>query len=208
LLAIDFYEEVALDARPSPLDTLVVDINYKAVISTSRLALHYFRKSLAKHSKSDPVLIMTASCGGLYPAEFYPMYSGSKAAVIHFHRAIAVAYHYAGVRTFAICPGTVQTGLKSPEEWKLVPENFFTPIEIVVNTVIDKLVDGGDIKDSKGRNVQAKENWGLTVEINGSNIYFRDGVEHCDEIMKNMMKITSMEAQLGRIEKTEGEHTL
>jgi hypothetical protein len=207
---VDFYEEHALDAPPPPPNSLVVDINYKAVITTTWLALHYFRKSLAKHGRetSDPVLVMTASCGGLYPSEFCPMYSGSKAAVIHFNRAITVAYHHAGVRTFATCPGTVQTGLLSTEEWKSFPESFFTPMETVVDTVV-KLVDGGDIEDAKGRKVQAQDNWGLAVEINGQNFYFRDGAEYCDENMETMMKSTSMAMQLERIEKTKskGEHT-
>jgi NAD(P)-dependent dehydrogenase (short-subunit alcohol dehydrogenase family) len=87
------------------------------VIYTSWLALHYFRKSLAKHGRenNDAVLVMTASCGGLYLAEFCPMYSGSKAAVIHFNRAITVAYYHAGIRTFVACLGNIRTGLLSEE---------------------------------------------------------------------------------------------
>ncbi|KAL5116309.1 hypothetical protein ACEQ8H_005767 [Pleosporales sp. CAS-2024a] len=206
----NFYEEHPLDAPPPAPNSLVIDINYKAVVHTSWIALHYFRKSLAKHGKesSDPVLIMTASCGGLYPFEFCPMYSGSKAAVIHFNRAITVMYHHVGVRTFATCPGTVRTGLLSEDAWKSFPEAFFTPMETVVDAVV-KLLDGGDIEDANGRKVQAKDNWGLAVEINADTFYFRDGVEFCDQKMETMIKSTSMAAQLERIEqtKTKGEHT-
>ncbi|KAF2032808.1 NAD(P)-binding protein [Setomelanomma holmii] len=202
----NFYEEHALDAPPPPPNQLSIDINYKAVVNTSWLALHYFRKSLAKHGKSaiDPVLVMTASCGGLYPSEFCPMYSGSKAAVVHFNRAITVAYHHAGIRTFATCPGTIRTGLLNQEEWKSFPEEYFTPVQTLVDAVV-KLVDGGSIEDAKGKTVDGKDNWGLTVEVNGKKFYFREGVEFCDEYMEKMMKHTSMAVQLERIEKTKSQ---
>jgi hypothetical protein len=82
------------------------------------------------------------------------------------------------------------------------------PRDTVVDAVV-KLVDGGDIEDANGRKVAGKDNWGLAVEVNGKNFYFRDGAEYCDENMKTMMKATSMEVQLERIEKTKskGEHT-
>jgi NAD(P)-dependent dehydrogenase (short-subunit alcohol dehydrogenase family) len=204
----NFYEETPLDAPPPPPNQLSIDINLKAVVNTSWLALHYFRKSLAENGKQGvaPSLVMTASCGGLYPSEFCPMYSGSKAAVIQFNRAITVAYHHAGIRTFSTCPGTIKTGLLNPEEWKSFPEEYFTPIETLVDAVV-KLVDGKDIEDAKGRKLTAEENWGLTVEVNGNNFYFRDGVEPCDKNMESMMKHTSMEVQLARIEKGKREET-
>ncbi|KAI4705620.1 hypothetical protein J4E81_000504 [Alternaria sp. BMP 2799] len=205
----NFYEEHALDAPPPPPNGLVIDVNYTAVINTSWLAFHYFRKSQAKHGRenNDAALVMTASCGGLYPAEFGPMYSGAKAGVIHFNRAITVAYHHAGIRTFTVCPSIVRTGLLSEEEWGSLPESFMTPMETVVNAVV-KVVDGGDIEDANGKKVAGKDNWGLTVELFGKNFYFRDGVEYCDESMKTMATSTGMKAQIERIgkPKAEGEH--
>jgi NAD(P)-dependent dehydrogenase (short-subunit alcohol dehydrogenase family) len=173
------------------------------VIYTSWLALYYFRKSLAKHGRenNDAVLVITASCSRLYPAEFCPMYSGSKAAVIHFNRAITVAYHHDGIRTFVACPGNIRTGLLSEEIWKSLPESYMTPMETFVDAVV-KLVDGGDIEDANGRKVAGNDNWGLAVEVNGKNLYFRDGAEYCDEEMRAMAQATSMKAQLERIGKT------
>jgi NAD(P)-dependent dehydrogenase (short-subunit alcohol dehydrogenase family) len=204
----NFYAKHDLDGPPPPPpNQLSVDINLKAVINTSYLALHYFRKAIAKHGREnvDPVLVMTASCGGLYPSEFCPMYSGSKAAVVQFNRAITVAYHHEGVRTFATCPGTINTGLLSQEEWKSFPLEYFTPMETLVDTVV-KLVDGGDIVDAKGVKKAREENWGLTVEVNGNNFYLREGPEFCDDNMRVMMANTSMAKQLARIEggKTNG----
>jgi NAD(P)-dependent dehydrogenase (short-subunit alcohol dehydrogenase family) len=128
------------------------------------------------------------------------MYSGSKAAVIQFNRAISFRYHVDNIRTYATAPGTIKTGLLSNEEWKSFPEQFYTPIETLVKAVV-KIVEGGDVEDATGRKVAAKDNWGLTVEVNGDNFYFRDGVAPCDKNMEDMMKFTSMENQLARIEK-------
>jgi NAD(P)-dependent dehydrogenase (short-subunit alcohol dehydrogenase family) len=127
------------------------------------------------------------------------MYSASKAGVVQFNRAITVAYHHEGVRTFATCPGTINTGLLSQEEWKSFPVEYFTPMETLVDGVV-RLVDGGEIVDAKGVKKSKEDNWGLTVEVNGNNLYFSNGPEFCDENMKEMMKNTSMAKQLARIE--------
>ena len=68
-------------------------------------------------------------------------------------------------------------------------------------TSVLKLVDGGDLEDSTGKKYAEKDAWGLTVEVNGDNMYFRDGTSYCDENMEGMMKFTSMKNQLARIEK-------
>ncbi|EMD95697.1 hypothetical protein COCC4DRAFT_35482 [Bipolaris maydis ATCC 48331] len=198
----NFYAKHDLNGPPPPPpNKFSADINYKAVVDTSYLALHYFRKTKAKNGGDgfDPVLIMTASCGGLYPSEFCPIYSGSKAGLILFNRAIAVAYHNESIRTSTICPGTIKTALMSEEEWKYFPVEYFTPVETVSDTVM-KLVEGAEMKDAKGVKKSKNEIWGLTVEINGRNSYFRDGPEYCDDNMKEMMTNTSMTKQLARIE--------
>lgn len=195
----NFYEVYNLDTPPPPPNQISIDINFKSVVNTSHLALHYFRKSTHKNGGHDQVLIMTASCGGLYPSEFCPMYSGAKAAVVHFNRAITVAYHHEGIRTFSTCPGTINTGLLSPEEWKSFPSEYFTPVETLVDAV-EKLIDGGDLEDAKGKKVKKEDNWGLTVEVNGNSFYLRDQPEWCDENMRKMMENTSMAKQISRIE--------
>lgn len=132
------------------------------------------------------------------------MYSGSKAAVIQFNKAISYCYHLDGIRTYATCPGTIRTNLMSGEEWKSFPERYFTPIETLVTAVV-KLVEGGDLEDSKGKKFSKDDAWGLTVEVNRDNFYFRVPNMFCDEEMESMMKFTSMENQLARIEKTKKE---
>lgn len=65
----NFYEDHDLSKPPPEPNQLSIDINFKAVVNTTYLARHYFRKN--PRDVKSPVLIMTASCGGLYPSEFW-----------------------------------------------------------------------------------------------------------------------------------------
>lgn len=80
---LNIYEKHEGDGPPPELDMRVVDINLKAVYTTSYLALHYFRKS----PSSDKVLVLTASCGGLYGCPGSAMYSGTKRKSAPFSHA-------------------------------------------------------------------------------------------------------------------------
>lgn len=197
----NFYEKHDLSKPPPPPNQLSIDINLKAVVNTCYAALHYFRKS--PKDGSSPVLVMTASCGGLYPSEFCPMYSAAKAGVIHFNRAISYCFHLEGIRTYATAPGTIKTNLMNSEEWKSFPEEYFTPMSTLVKAVTT-VIDGGDLEDSKGKKVKAENAYGLTVEVNGDNFYYREPGPFCDPGMEAMMKHTSMANQLARIEKSKG----
>lgn len=56
------------------LRTLEVDLH--GVVYTSSLAGRYFRRS--PHQGHDSALVMTASCGGLYPSFYSPLYTAAK----------------------------------------------------------------------------------------------------------------------------------
>ena len=60
---------------PEP-DLTVVDVNVKGVLYTSYLAIHYFR--LSPHKGKDTSLVITGSCGSLYPFRVTPTYCGTK----------------------------------------------------------------------------------------------------------------------------------
>ncbi|KAF2748395.1 NAD(P)-binding protein [Sporormia fimetaria CBS 119925] len=197
----NFYEDHDLNSAPPEPNQLSIDINLKAVVNQAYLARHYFRKS---PKDVEPVLVMTASCGGLYPSEFCPMYSASKAAVIHFNRAITYKYHTEGIRTYTTAPGTIKTNLLAAEDWETFPREFWTPMETLVDAVL-MLVDGGDMQDAAGKKVPAEDAWGLCVEVIGDEVYFREGMKYSCEKMEKMMVFTSMEHQLARIEKTKAE---
>jgi NAD(P)-dependent dehydrogenase (short-subunit alcohol dehydrogenase family) len=68
----NFFEEQDIDGDLKlPVKGLhaLVDINLKSVITTSYLALQYMRRSTG----DDKSLVITASCGGLYPSYYSPM---------------------------------------------------------------------------------------------------------------------------------------
>jgi NAD(P)-dependent dehydrogenase (short-subunit alcohol dehydrogenase family) len=64
---------------PEP-DLLSIDADLKGVVLTSYLAQHYFRHS--PHRGQGSSLVMTASCGGLYPSFYSPLYSAAKCELI------------------------------------------------------------------------------------------------------------------------------
>ena len=67
-------------ANPPPEpDQLVTDVCLKSVITTSYLAQHYFRQSPGQGKGA--CLVMTASCGGLYPSPYSPVYAAAKREV-------------------------------------------------------------------------------------------------------------------------------
>jgi NAD(P)-dependent dehydrogenase (short-subunit alcohol dehydrogenase family) len=106
-----FYEKHE-QSPPPEIDQLSIDIDLKAVVITSYLAQHYFRLSKPSYGKGTQSLVMTASCGGLYPSPFCPMYSAAKHGVVGLMRSLAKHYYLRdSIRVNCICPGTVRTNL-------------------------------------------------------------------------------------------------
>ncbi|KAK5676653.1 hypothetical protein LTS10_010954 [Elasticomyces elasticus] len=168
------------DPPPEP-SSAVVDIDLTSVINTSYLAQHYFRQT--PRSVGGPrSLVITASCGGFYACPVQPVYGAAKHGVVGWARNIAGrAWREDGVKVNAICPGTVRTNLLSDEAWKTFPEEYFTPVEKVVEVVM-MLMEDSD-----------KPMVGQTVEISGRKHYFRRQYEFCDEAMETVMGSTDVD---------------
>jgi NAD(P)-dependent dehydrogenase (short-subunit alcohol dehydrogenase family) len=175
---VNFYEKHETGEEPPPQPTewkRITDICLTGVFSTAYLALHYFRLS-PESAKGDRNLVITASCGALYPSNYSPVYTAAKHGVLGFTRSIAPAYYRLdGVRVNAVLPGTVQTNLLSSDEWASFPKEYFTPVEKIAEAVA-KFVDGKDV--------------GKAVECSGQNHYYRDQPEFCDEGMRAVMAST------------------
>jgi len=188
-----FYAVFDKPGPPPKPNQLSVDINLKGVVDCGYLAQHYFRKSPSKGKGCT--LVSTASVGGLYPSPFCPMYSAAKHGVIGFTRSIAEHFFVVdGIAAHCICPGTVRTNLLDEREWSGFPAEYFTPVESIVDAVL-MLIEGGEMQDSKGNKVSASEAWGMAVEVNGKNFYFRKQPDFCDENMAKMWESTSVEQQ-------------
>lgn len=110
--------------------------------------------------------------------------------VVGFMRSIAGKYMDSGIRVNAICPGTVHTGLLEADAWKTFPQEYFTPITTIVDTVL-KLIGGDKMVDATGYEVSAGNVYGKAVEINVQNFYFRDQHSYCDEAMATVMGSTN-----------------
>ena len=190
-----FYEQRPAGNPPPPPDLTVIDINLKSVIYTSWLAQHYFRQSTHSDNKN---VVMTASCGGLYPSPASPSYSAAKFGVVGLMRSIADHfYKHDGIRVNAICPSTVRTNLLDSSMWDTWgPDAVFVPIEKIASTVL-MLIDGHDVDgktavdgkpltDGPDGNKDQKL-YGKAVELSGTNHYYRDQHEYCDSHMKRFV---------------------
>lgn len=121
------------------------------------------------------------------------MYTAAKHGVIGLMRATAKDFYKHGIRTAAICPGSVRTNLLDSKSWDSFPKEYFTPVEKIVDAVL-MCIDGGDMVDSKGIKVPADRAYGLTIELNGQNFYFREQPEYCDDNMRRCMEATSSDS--------------
>ncbi len=194
-----FFEKHPEGKPPPPPDLTVIDINLKSVVNTSWLAQHYFRQSKQSENKN---LVMTASCGGFYSVPASPSYGAAKHGVVSLVRSLAGNfYQNDGIRVNGICPGTVRTGLLESAAWdNFGKDQVFVPIEKIASTVL-MFIDGDDVGGktvgeskaiSKGTNGQRKGKLnGETVELSGTNRYYRDQIEFCDEAMAKTMGVTN-----------------
>ena len=191
-----FYESHPEGKPPPPPDQTVIDINLKSVINTCWLAQHYFRQSKQSDDKN---LVITASCGGLYPSPASPSYTAAKFGVVGLMRAIAQHYHdHDGIRVNAICPSTVRTNLLEAAAWDTWgADAVFVPIEKIASTVL-MLIDGHDVDGKTAGNGKSLTNGpdgdknkkliGKAVELSGTNHYYRDQHEFCDANMKRSVQ--------------------
>lgn len=184
-------EEEEMPPLPVKGMQTLLSINLSSVITTTHLATHYMLRS---PSSTDKSIVMTASCGGLYPSGYCPVYTATKHGVVGFMRGIAPYYRAKhGIRVNAICPGIVRTQLLSQAEFDLFEDDVYTPVEKVAS-VVGMLVQGRDDGTGRlGKEVQDREGAldvlsGWAVEISGNKHYYRGHVEFADGRMEECMR--------------------
>lgn len=109
-------------------------------------------------------------------------------------RSVASPFQAEGIRTYALCPGTVRTNLLSQSAWDTFPEEYLTPVETIVSTV-NKLIQGGEMEDGKGRKVSRAENYGLAVEVFCKEFYVRDQLEFINDGMRLICEAARLDNQ-------------
>jgi NAD(P)-dependent dehydrogenase (short-subunit alcohol dehydrogenase family) len=182
-----FYEPQSTGVEPPPEPqgiNPIVGVCLNAAITTCYLAWHYLRQS-PEEARAERLIVLTASCGALYPSYGSPIYSATKHAVLGFMRSLApIYYRNDGIRVNAVLPGTVKTNLLTLKQWEQFPEEYFTPVEEIAKAVLI-IVDGKDpLKGDLGFMN------GKAVEVNGRNRYWRDQYPYCDDAMKAVMSAT------------------
>ncbi|KAL3480502.1 hypothetical protein BJX99DRAFT_244250 [Aspergillus californicus] len=189
-------DEKTVPPPPEP-DLLSIDTDLKGVILTTYLAQHYFRASPGHGAGAS--IVMTASCGGLYPSFYSPLYSSAKFGVVGFMRSVAQHFKARGVRVNAICPGIVRTDLVDQNGWNAFPQHRFTEMESVVEVVLQLAGEGPGLADARGTHLPTERLFGQAVEISDSGLYFRDQHPFCDDGMREVMAATVVENQVGAI---------
>lgn len=86
-----------------------LDLNVRATVVAYREATPLLRAAGAEHGRA--LVVNTASLAGVDPQAWLSVYSATKAAVIAFTRAMNRELAGAGVRSCALCPGTVDTAM-------------------------------------------------------------------------------------------------
>ncbi|KAL1853905.1 hypothetical protein Daus18300_011647 [Diaporthe australafricana] len=114
--------------------------------------------------------------------------------ILGFMRSVADYYKHEGIRVNALCPGAVRTPIVSDQAWKAMPEDVFTPMELISEIVL-KLAGGEELVDANGERAASDELYGKAVVANGKNIYIQHDTPYCDDRMARIVENTRMGKQ-------------
>lgn len=129
----------AVEEAPSAELARIIDVNLKAPIVLTRLALPYLRRS------GKAAVVNVASIAGRIPLPYEATYSASKFGLRAFTFALAEELESTGITVSAVSPGPVETGflLNDIEE---VPDVVFSQpmstADEVAALVLDCAADG------------------------------------------------------------------
>ncbi|KAK7733094.1 hypothetical protein SLS53_008282 [Cytospora paraplurivora] len=175
-----------LDAPPPP-DFLAVDVNLRGGINTVHAAVHYLGLSPEKGS-----IVVTGSCSSFWPTYWAPIYTASKFGLLGYVRSVAQHYKQQGIRVNLLAPGAVRTPIIPDDGWKVMPDDVFTPLELISEVVL-KLAEGKeDLVDAKGVRVTPEELYGQAVLAIGRKFYVHPESEYSDDIVARTMKATKL----------------
>ncbi|XP_013140829.1 PREDICTED: 15-hydroxyprostaglandin dehydrogenase [NAD(+)]-like [Papilio polytes] len=134
---------------------LASDVNYQGLVSFTMKAVKHMRKD---EGGAGGVIVNIASTAGLTRINTFPIYSGCKAAVIHFSQNLALPPFFddTGIRVMVLCPGATATKLVQGLAKKVVDmknsqmmEEMFGKVHIqsvesAVITMLKLLKDGNN----------------------------------------------------------------
>jgi hypothetical protein len=88
----------------------------------------------------------------------------------------------------------VRTPLVPDRAWEAIPEDVFTPMELISEVVL-KLAEGAEVIDSRGVKVTPDELYGKAVVANGKKLYIHSEPAYCDDVMERTIENTRMAKQ-------------
>lgn len=109
---------------PAVQDLTIVDDNFNGVLYTSHLAMHYFR--LSPGAGKGASLVITGSCGSLYPFRVTPMYAAKNVRVsFPLIASFVIAHRYINqMASLALCgPLPEVAGKRESASMPSVPES-------------------------------------------------------------------------------------
>lgn len=203
-----FGKHETIDGPPPP-DLTALEVNLKSCINTVHVARHYINLSPAKGS-----IVINASCSSFWPTYWAPIYTASKCmfhrpphrslvrklaeellnlevGIMGFMRSVADYYKHEGIRVNALCPGAVRTPIVPDKAWEAMPEDVFTPLELIAEIVL-KLAEGKELVDANGTRATPDELFGKAVVANGKNIYIQPEPQYCDDVLARTIESTKM----------------
>lgn len=167
----DYFEAGNTDfTMESPPNLEVLDINLLGASYTSLLALRAFRRN--PRSVNDPVLVLTSSGAGLYPAPVQPFYAAAKHAIIGLARSMGKRHEKEGIRVVALVPGLVPTTIMPKDILDRTDKSLITPVSHIV-TAIDDILTGR-------RNA-------TVCEASVSNLFYRDPPDFPDDAQRKVL---------------------
>jgi len=159
------------EGEPKKPNLKTLDIDLNGTLYSIQLGVHYMRKN----SGSDKGLIIcTSSNAGLYPFPMGPMYAVAKHGVVGAVRSFAKPLEADGIRINALCPNCIATGLADD---KLMSSMQLTPMSTLLNAVQQFCTNPGLS--------------GVTAEISGEKVTFREPPEWVDDITRENIAMFS-----------------
>lgn len=129
----------AVEEAPTAELARIVDVNLKAPIVLSRLALPYLRRS------GKAAIVNVASIAGRIPLPYESTYSATKFGLRAFTFALAEELESTGITVSAVSPGPVETGFLLDDVEEVPDVVFSQPMstaEEVAALVLDCAADG------------------------------------------------------------------
>ena len=141
--------------------------------SAVKLAVHYMRKNASFNptSKTNGLIVCTASNAGLYPFPVAPIYGTSKHGVVGLVRSLSKPLESYGIQLNGLAPAVLETNI-APDK-ALFANMILTPMSTLVKGVSTFVEDGsltGEVAEIHGDKVTLSKHQNYVDEDSKKNL--------------------------------------